>query len=172
MNVQQTYIIRTRRGTSEEWTSANTLLKLGEQGIETDTRREKFGNGVDAWNDLQYSAGGGGGSSAPLILGTRSVPIDITAVGGITPPGGSYNQLIYLEGAGGPVAITANPQVAAGVNDGEILELRGRSDTNTVKVANGNGLSLNGTCMIGLDWSLTLRWDTVNWVEVSRRENS
>jgi|SRR6267142_2210092 len=115
--------------------------------------------------------GGGGGGSAPTISGTRSSPVNITAAGGITPPGG-YNQLIYLQGNAGNIVVTANPSVAAGTADGQLLELRGRNDSQTVSLANGNGLSLNGSCLLAADDSLWLRWDTVNWVELSRRENA
>lgn len=165
--------IQWRQDTALNWTNENTVLGTGEAGVELDSpnpKKWKLGDGTTPWNSLPYMASGGG-SSAPVISGSRSAPTDITAVGGVTALSG-YNQLIYIQGAAGPVAISANPQVSPGANDGELLELRGRSNTNTVKVANGNGLSLNGTCNLGQDWSLTLRWDTANWVEVSRRENS
>lgn len=40
------------RGTAAEWASANPVLLDGEPGLETDTRKLKFGDGVTAWNDL------------------------------------------------------------------------------------------------------------------------
>lgn len=43
-----------RRGLSEEWTSKNPVLQLGEPGFETDTNKLKIGNGEDVWNDLPY----------------------------------------------------------------------------------------------------------------------
>lgn len=68
--------IRLRRGTAEQWTEANPVLRLGEQGYETDTvqlvggvcyHKFKIGDGETAWNDLPYmglgnpvSEGGGG----------------------------------------------------------------------------------------------------------------
>lgn len=47
--------IKIRRGTASAWTSANPVLSLGEPGFETDTRRTKTGDGVTAWNSLQYN---------------------------------------------------------------------------------------------------------------------
>ena len=169
------YRIRSRRDTPANWTTVNPVLGLGEIGVELSADisigdKIKIGNGIDVWSDLPYSGGGGGGSAAPTISGSRSIPVNISSAGGITPPGG-YNQLIYLQGLGGNVTVTANPQVAAGVNDGELLELRGRNNAQFVKVTNGNGLSLNGDCFLFADTSLWLRWDTVNWVEVSRRDS-
>ncbi len=47
--------IQLRRGTSDQWDSANPTLAAGEIGIETDTNTFKFGDGVTAWNDLSYA---------------------------------------------------------------------------------------------------------------------
>lgn len=44
-----------RRGTAAAWTTANTVLSAGEVGFETDTLREKRGDGSTAWVDLAYS---------------------------------------------------------------------------------------------------------------------
>jgi hypothetical protein len=46
--------IQFRRGTAAEWSSVNPTLAEGELGIELDTDLFKLGNGVDAWNDLEY----------------------------------------------------------------------------------------------------------------------
>ena len=56
--------IKLRRGTAAEWTTANPILAAGEMGIETDTRKFKFGDGTTPWNTLAYaSAEGGGGAT-------------------------------------------------------------------------------------------------------------
>ena len=47
--------IQFRRDTAERWQTINPILQEGELGIETDTRFTKVGDGVHAWNDLQYS---------------------------------------------------------------------------------------------------------------------
>jgi hypothetical protein len=43
-----------RRGTSEQWTSANPTLSEGEVGFETDNNQFKIGDGVNQWADLAY----------------------------------------------------------------------------------------------------------------------
>ena len=48
-------IIKIRRGLASEWSSVNPVLSSGEMGLETDTRKFKFGNGLTAWTSLQYS---------------------------------------------------------------------------------------------------------------------
>ena len=46
--------IQLRRDTAANWTSANPILGQGEEGIETDTGKIKYGDGVTAWNSLAY----------------------------------------------------------------------------------------------------------------------
>jgi hypothetical protein len=47
--------IRVRRDTSTAWQQKNPILKNGEPGLETDTRKIKFGDGTSQWNELNYS---------------------------------------------------------------------------------------------------------------------
>lgn len=46
--------IQIRRDTASGWLAANPILALGEGGLETDTRKLKYGDGVTAWNSLDY----------------------------------------------------------------------------------------------------------------------
>lgn len=46
--------IQLRRGTAAEWTAANPTLASGEPGRETDTGKQKTGDGATAWNSLAY----------------------------------------------------------------------------------------------------------------------
>ena len=46
--------IQVRRGTAAQWTSANPTLAAGEIGLESDTRKIKFGDGSTAWSSLNY----------------------------------------------------------------------------------------------------------------------
>lgn len=48
--------MKQRRKVAADWTSANEVLLAGEIGLETDTRKQKFGDGTTAWNSLAYSA--------------------------------------------------------------------------------------------------------------------
>lgn len=49
--------IQLRRDTASNWSTINPILAIGEVGIETDTRKQKFGDGTTAWNSLAYSYG-------------------------------------------------------------------------------------------------------------------
>lgn len=46
--------IQQRRDTAVNWASANPVLAQAEMGLETDTLKIKFGNGILAWNSLPY----------------------------------------------------------------------------------------------------------------------
>ena len=58
--------IQLRRGTALEWTNANTILSIGEIGVEHDTGKFKLGNGTSNWNSLQYFTTIVTGSSYPI----------------------------------------------------------------------------------------------------------
>ena len=45
-----------RRGTSSQWTSANSVLAAGEIGFETNTGKFKIGDGTSTWSSLYYFA--------------------------------------------------------------------------------------------------------------------
>ena len=48
-------IIKMRRDTAANWTTANPILADGELGFEKDTKCYKMGDGVTSWNDLDSS---------------------------------------------------------------------------------------------------------------------
>ena len=50
-------LIQPRRGTSDQWVSANPVLAVGEMGYEIDTRKFKYGDGLTTWLDLPYGIG-------------------------------------------------------------------------------------------------------------------
>ena len=49
--------VKNRRDTALNWTTNNPVLLAGEFGVEMDTRKLKVGDGVTAWNDLEYCSG-------------------------------------------------------------------------------------------------------------------
>jgi len=52
--------IQLRRDTAANWTTNNPTLALGEMGIETDTRKFKFGDGSTSWTSLAYASSSSG----------------------------------------------------------------------------------------------------------------
>jgi len=75
--------IQIRNGTAAQWTSANPTLAAGEVGIETDTKKQKFGDGTTAWNSLAYAGGTG---TVTSVGGTGTVN-GITLTGTVTSTG-------------------------------------------------------------------------------------
>jgi len=75
--------IQIRNGTAAQWTSANPTLAAGEVGIETDTKKQKFGDGTTAWNSLGYAGGTG---TVTSVGGTGTVN-GITLTGTVTSTG-------------------------------------------------------------------------------------
>ena len=49
--------IKLRRDTAANWTTTNPILAAGEPGLETDTGKIKYGNGVSRWNVLEHTGG-------------------------------------------------------------------------------------------------------------------
>jgi hypothetical protein len=111
----------------------------------------------------------GVGSSAPSIGGSTGSPQAVTAGAGINIISITWTNVAFVAGSGGPVDITASPQVAAGTSVGQKLTVIGTSDTNTLKLDDGTGLSLNGSMVLGNHSVIDLIWDGSVWVEESRR---
>ena len=77
---------RLRGGTAAEWTTANPVLAGREPGVETDTGRMKIGDGVRAWNALDYASKGDQGETGPAgadlrMVGVGATPADLPATG-------------------------------------------------------------------------------------------
>ena len=106
-----------------------------------------------------------GGLTVDGIVVFSPTELTITAAGGITPTRSEHG----ITGDGGPIDITADPQIAAGTS-GQILILEGRDDTNTVMIETGTGVHLHGRALMGNHDILTLRYDGVSseWTEVAR----
>lgn len=84
----------TRSGTAAEWVQTTHIPLAGELCIERDTRRFKFGNGVDVWNALLYAGGGPGG-----VLFTHN-QLSASAVWTINHNLGTYPVLVIVDSAG------------------------------------------------------------------------
>jgi len=125
--------IKLRRGTAAQWTATNPVLAEGEFGAETDTRKFKIGNGVTAWNSLQYW-GGGGGAANFTDLG--DVPASYSGQGGkyvkvkSTADGLEFGTLTIAAGDL-PSAIDATKIADGSVSNAEFQTLNGASATFT-----------------------------------------
>lgn len=110
--------------------------------------------------------GTNGASSVPTITGTRASPQNIVAGTGIAFTGVDYINMWFVQGNGGAVTVTANPQIAAGSLVGQRLKLIQRSGSNTLTFSDGTGLQLfTGSLVLSdVDKSADFIWDGTNWV--------
>lgn len=79
----------------------------------------------------------------------------------------------YIAGAASSAqTLTANPRIAAGSTDGQELVLCGCSDTATVTLLDGQGVKINGDCILNANARIELEWDNGQslWVEVARND--
>ena len=72
--------IQHKRGTASLWLQVNPVLADGEIGLETDTLKIKFGDGVSQWSALSYFSGSAGATGTVTSVGI-SVPTGLTVSG-------------------------------------------------------------------------------------------
>ena len=63
--------IQIRNDTKNNWTTQNPVLLNGEMGVETDTRKFKFGDGVSDWKTLEYAS-----ATGAIIMNKAPTPTD------------------------------------------------------------------------------------------------
>lgn len=90
--------IKLRRDTSANWTSVNPILSTGEPGLETDTLKVKYGDGITRWNLLSY----------PTVTFPSTISNATTAT---NLSGGSANQLVFQSGTGATSFVAAPSQL-------------------------------------------------------------
>lgn len=79
--------IQLRHDTAANWTSVNPVLLEGEVGIETDTKKQKIGDGSTPWNNLAYDLG----STALQRLDADGQPVAVDQLLTTSTSVGSYN---------------------------------------------------------------------------------
>jgi hypothetical protein len=79
---------------------------------------------------------------------------------------------VVVASSGGAVILESDPQLAAGVS-GQLVIIQGSSDTNTVGLADSNGLYLAGAATLGANDTITLIYSPAasGWVEIARSGN-
>lgn len=99
--------------------------------------------------------------------GTLVTPASITSSSGIIVSN-VFRETMFIEGSGGAVDITCNPQISPATIVGSELTLIGTSDSKRVKIQNGDGVHLHGTMVLRLRDTLKLIWDGIMWTELCR----
>lgn len=63
--------IQIRNDTANAWKTNDPVMLKGEMGVETDTRKFKFGDGVSTWTELDYAS-----AQAAVIMNKAPTPTD------------------------------------------------------------------------------------------------
>lgn len=144
---------------------SSIVIGIGTPSVNTTPNSVWIGQGASNIKFTTKMAIGG-----PVVM-TPTSTTSIVASTGITSAQ-ITSQVLRVQGSGGAVDITANPQIAAGT-DGQILEIHGESNTNTVKLDTGTGVLLAGgvSFTMGLGDILVLRYIGTTWREISRANN-
>jgi hypothetical protein len=125
-------VIKLRRDTAANWTTADSVLAAGEAGLETDTGLIKYGDGTSAWTSLPYPSN----SNTTYLVRNNS---------GSTIPKGT---LVAATGAEPSGRIDVAPFETTGLLDSE-LRVMGIA---TANIANGvNGTVISFGTLGGLD---------------------
>jgi hypothetical protein len=149
-------------GTTSGGTRGKIKLKGGTEGTSGHVWTSTGTDGEGAW-----AAAGGG---ALVATGTFAAPSAIVAGTGVAyVEGQNARQIWFVEGSGGAVDISANPQIAAATTLGRELILYGCSDTNTVLLEDATGLVLNGPMTLYAHSMISFLWNGSNWSEMWRK---
>lgn len=111
-------------------------------------------------------------SSGITVFGSTGTPRDVANTG-ITSSSShmsttAVKQVVFVQGDGGAVDITANPQIEAHTIVGAEMTICGESDSNTLLLETGNGLFLNGDASLSDNRSINLMWNGSVWLETGR----
>lgn len=109
----------------------------------------------------------------PVVYGSSGSPVLVTALGGITFHN-NLDEIQIIAGNGGPVVISANPQISAGTIVGQRLTLINFNSTNKVYIAgNAGGVDAHGDIDLGAADSRAIKYvwlgNAVGWWEENRR---
>lgn len=127
--------VQLRRGTAAQWTAANPVLLAGEQGLETDTRKVKIGDGTTAWNSLAYSIftqaelDAKANLASPTFTGTPAAP---TATAGTNTT--QVSTTAFVQTAVGTRAPIASPTFTGTVT-ADALTVTGTLDAQEIREA-------------------------------------
>lgn len=119
-----TFLIKVKRDTAADWTSADRVLAEGEIGYETDSRRVKIGDGITAWSGLKYMVADPGSPITRVQETDQHVNNSATlvAASGLVFPIGAneswvYSGMLWFSAAGG-LQTTTGLKLAANIPTG------------------------------------------------------
>lgn len=88
--------IKIRRDTAANWTSQNPILAQGEPALETDTKKQKIGDGTTAWTSLAYIGALGGDVVGPSSAVDENIAVYDSTTGKLIKDGLINKSVIQL----------------------------------------------------------------------------
>jgi hypothetical protein len=76
--------IQIRNGSAAEWIAVNPVLAAGEPGLESDTKRIKYGDGTTAWSSLHYAGESASTKTIMFYIG-ETLQVETNAMSAIVP---------------------------------------------------------------------------------------
>ena len=91
--------IQHRRDTASNWTSTNPTLAAGEIGVETDTLKQKVGDGSTAWTSLAYIKAGSADTATTANTASKitASSLDRTVFVASSTPSGMVTGDIWIQ---------------------------------------------------------------------------
>lgn len=124
---------RIRRDTAANWTAENPTLALGEPGLETDTRRVKYGDGSTAWTSLAYA-------SEPFTAA-------ILALAQLTP---AADRLPYFTSSSAAALATLTSYARTLLDDADAATARGTLGLGSIATQASNDVFISGGTIVSL----------------------
>lgn len=126
-------IVRVRRNTAAAAATNNVVLKLGEIGHETDTLKNKVGDGTTPFNDLPYA--------------TQPFTASITALAGLTP---AADRLPYFTSTSAAAMATLTSYARTLLDDADAATARSTLGLGSMATQAANGVAITGGTAHGL----------------------
>jgi len=121
--------IKLRRDTAANWTSVNPTLAVGEPGLETDTLKVKYGDGLNPWVNLPYPTNYATVAAAGTLTGTTLAPNVYAS--SLTSVGTLVNLTVTNPINGSISGNAATASVATAINGGISNQIPYQSGANT-----------------------------------------
>lgn len=147
-----------KNGLAASWTAKNPPLAKGEMGLETDTRKFKFGDGATHWNDLKYAnAGlelltGAGAPTAATTAEAGQMYYDTTNKKFYINNGTEWSRTLDGSDVSGTIKFNST-------GDGYKFDV---NDNPTIDIKGGNGVKITDNAAGEVTFKATTVKDTTN----------
>jgi len=129
---------------------------------------DSTGTNITTATAAQIAAASADPAGAYKPNSTVASPQAVTAAGGVTFTIGQQRALVFAQGSGGSVTITATNPLQSGTIIGQELTIIGQSALNTITIQQSGNTILNGDVDLSLNGIISFIWNGSSWVEAYR----